>query len=42
MQAERFQEQHREEQVRLVTEHQPGHTPAGAHLAAVKASTLKA
>ena len=32
MQGECLQEQHREEQVRLVTEHQPGQTPAGARL----------
>ena len=32
MQADRFAEQQREEQVRLVAERQPGHAPAGARL----------
>ena len=32
VQADRFAEQHREEQVGLVAEHQPGHAPAGARL----------
>ena len=34
VQAERLQQQHREEQVRLVAEHQPGCAPAAARLGA--------